>query len=118
MVDVPEEMQEKIKQLQMLEQALQQLLMQKQQFQLQLMEVDSAIKELEGKEEAYKIVGSIMISSKKEDLDKELKEKKETLELRISSIDKQETETREKASTMQKEVISAMNPGQEQGQEK
>ena len=109
MAEIPQEMQEKVRQLQMLEQALQQLLMQKQTFQLQLMETESALKEIQGTQEAYKIVGNIMVLTKKEDLEKELKEKKETTELRISSLEKQETRTREKASALQKEVIAAMN---------
>lgn len=108
MADVPEAVQEKIRQLQMLEQALQQLLMQKQTFQMQLMETESAIKELLPVSEAYKIVGNIMILSKKEDLEKELQEKKETSELRISSLEKQEAKTREKATALQKEVIASM----------
>ena len=109
MAEIPEQMQEKVRQLQMLEQALQQLLLQKQTFQLQLMESESALKELQGTQEAYKIVGNIMVLTKKEDLENELKEKKETTELRISSLEKQETRTREKASSLQKEVIASMN---------
>ncbi|MBI2176262.1 prefoldin subunit beta [Candidatus Woesearchaeota archaeon] len=109
MAEIPEQVQEKVRQLQMLEQALQQLLMQKQTFQLQLLETESALKELQGKEEAYKIVGNVMILARKEELEKELKEKKETTELRISSLEKQEARTREKASALQKEVIAAMN---------
>ena len=89
MAEIPEQVQEKIRQLQMLEQALQQLLMQKQTFQLQLMETESALKEIQNTQEAYKIVGNIMVLAKKEDLEKELKEKKETTELRISSLEKQ-----------------------------
>lgn len=109
MAEIPEQVQEKIRQLQMLEQALQQLLMQKQAFQLQLMETEAALKEIQGTQEAYKIVGNVMILTKKEELEKELREKKETTELRVSSLDKQEARTREKASALQKEVIAAMN---------
>ncbi len=109
MAEIPEAMQEKVRQLQMLEQALQQLLLQKQTFHLQLMETESALKELQGTQEAYKIVGNIMVLTKKEELEKELNEKKETTELRISSLEKQETRTREKASSLQKEIIASMN---------
>lgn len=108
MAEVPEEVQEKVRQLQMLEQALQQLLMQKQAFQLQLMESESALKELQGSEEAYKIIGNVMVLTKKEELVKELQEKKETVELRISSLEKQEAKTREKASSLQKDVLAAI----------
>ncbi len=108
MADVPDAVQEKIRQLQMLEQALQQLLMQKQTFQMQLLETESALKELGAVPEAYKIVGNVMVLSKKEDLERELKEKKETVELRISALEKQEAKTREKATALQKEVIASM----------
>ena len=108
MADIPEDAQDKIRQLQMLEQGLQQLLMQKQAFQLQMMEIESALKELDGAGEAYKIIGNIMVLTKREELDKELKEKKETLELRISSLEKQETKTREKAASLQNDILSVI----------
>ena len=108
MTDIPEDAQDKIRQLQIIEQALQQLLIQKQTFQLQMMEIESALKELDGSGEAYKIIGNIMVLTKREELDKELKEKKETLELRISSLEKQETKTREKAASLQKDILSVI----------
>lgn len=108
MADLPEATQEKIRQLQLMEQALQQLLVQKQTFQLQLMEAESALRELQSATEAYKIVGNVMILSKKEDLEKELQDKKESVQLRIASLERQETKTREKAAAVQKEVLSAM----------
>ena len=70
MVSDPKDAEKKLGQLQLLEQSMQNLLMQKQQFQLQQVEIESALKELEKTKEAYKIVGNIMVLSKKEDLDK------------------------------------------------
>ena len=67
---------QKIGQLQRIEQSMQNILMQKQQFQAQLMEIESAVNELKGSEESYKIVGNIMVKSSKEELDKDLKQKK------------------------------------------
>ena len=61
MAEVSKEAEKKISQLQMLEQGMQSLLMQKQQFQLQQVEIESALKELENVDEAYKIVGNIMV---------------------------------------------------------
>src|SRR3989338_4389632 len=104
MAELHGDAQEKIRMLQMKEQELRQLQMQKQTFQLQLMEVESALKELQGAPEAYKIIGNVMIQAKKEELAKELSEKKETAELRISSLEKLEAKTREKAEALQKEV--------------
>ncbi len=67
MAELPKETEQKIAQLQLYEQSLQNILMQKQQFQSQSVEIGSALKELESTEKAYKIVGNIMVASKKED---------------------------------------------------
>ena len=74
MADIPEETQQKISQLQLFEQSMQNVLIQKQQFQAQLVELESALKEVETAKETYKIVGNIMVDSKKEDLKKLLLE--------------------------------------------
>lgn len=100
--------QEKIQQLQMIEQGMQNFLMQKQQIQSQLIEVESALKELEKTEEAYKIVGNIMIKSDKESLTKDLTAKKEILDLRIKNLEKQEKDMKDKASVMQSEVMEKL----------
>ncbi len=99
------EIEQKIGQLQLFEQSVQNLLMQKQQFQMQLAEIDSALKELDNTKEAYKIVGNIMVLKRKEELEKDLKEKKEVAQLRIKSMDKQESQIKEKASKLQEEVL-------------
>jgi prefoldin beta subunit len=108
MSDMSKQAEQKIEQLQMMEQNLRTFSTQRQQFSSQLLEVESALKEIEGSEEAYKIVGGIMVATKKEDLKKDLKEKKEILELRITSIEKQEEKIKEKASSTQKEVLKEM----------
>jgi prefoldin beta subunit len=108
MAEVPKEAEQKLGQLQMLEQSMQNMLMQKQQFQLQQVEIDSALKELENVNEAYKIVGNIMVLSKKEDLKADLSSKKEIIELRIKNMEKQENQLREKASKLQSEVLKGM----------
>src|SRR3989344_825117 len=106
---------EKIKQLQLAEQGMQQLLSQKQAFQVQLMETDSALKELEGTQSAYRIVGNIMVSAKTEKLVEDLSSKKETLQLRIRSVEKQEASMRERAEQVQKEVLEAMKNDDKNG---
>lgn len=108
MADVSKETEKKINQLQILEQSMQNLSMQKQQFQLQQVEIESALKELENVNEAYKIVGNIMVLSKKTDLKADLNSKKEIIELRIKSMEKQENQLREKASGLQSEVLKEM----------
>jgi prefoldin beta subunit len=82
--------------------------MQMQQFQGQMAEIDSALKELESAKESYKIIGNIMVLSEKEDLIKDLKSKKDVLDLRIKTLEKQESQMKEKASAMQSDVLKNM----------
>jgi prefoldin beta subunit len=102
------DVQNKINQLSMMEQNLQNFALQKQQFQAQLLELESAEKELKDAKEAFRIIGSIMVASDKEKLQKELAEKREVLNLRIESFEKQEAKVREKAEALQKEVLEEM----------
>lgn len=100
---------EKINQLQIIEQNLQEFFMQKQNFQNQLMEINNALNELDkSKDDCYKLVGNVMFREKKENLIKELKDKKSVLDLRIKSIEKQEKKIKEQATTIQKEVVESM----------
>ncbi len=108
MAEMSKDSEKKLAQLQMLEQSMQTLMMQKQQFQLQQVEIESALKELENVNEAYKIVGNIMVLSKKDDLKTDLNSKKEVVELRIKNMEKQENQLREKASKLQNEVLKEM----------
>ena len=77
---VQKEVEEKIEQLQLFEQNIQALLMQRQTFQSQLLEIENSLEELsKAKDKPYKIIGPIMVLSDKEELRKELMSKKEVL---------------------------------------
>ncbi len=102
------ELQDKINNLSMMEQSLQQFLAQKQGFQAQMMEIESALEELGKTDKAFKIVGNVMVASNKDTLIQELSEKKKTVELRITTLEKQETKMREKTSELQAEVMKNM----------
>lgn len=102
------ETEQKIGQLQLIEQSLQNFLLQKQTFQTQLMEIESALSELKEKKEAYKIVGNIMVKSNAADLKKDLEKKKEMTELRIKTLEKQEENIKEKATKLQSEILKEM----------
>ncbi|MBS3128284.1 prefoldin subunit beta [Candidatus Woesearchaeota archaeon] len=103
-----EDTQEQLQRLQLIEQNAQQLLMQKHQFKSQLNEIESALTELENTPEAYKIVGNIMVKTTQQALKKELSEKKEMVELRISTLEKQEQQLREKAESLRKIVVGKL----------
>ena len=107
-MEMTKETQEKIGQLQLIEQNMQNMMAQKQQFQAQMVEIESALKELKNSKTAYKIVGNIMVSSDRESLEKDLNEKKEMMELRIKALEKQEEQVKEKAQKIQQEVMGSI----------
>ncbi len=100
------EHQEQLQRMQLLEQNIQAINMQKQQFQTQLFEIDGAVKELQTSTVAYKIIGGLMISVEKENLSKELTSKKELLELRVQTLEKQEQQLKDKVKKIQGEVLN------------
>lgn len=103
------ETEEKINQLQVMEYNLQNCLTQKQNFQAQLLEVENALRELDGnKEECYKLVGGVLFKEKREKLIKELNSKKEVIDLRIKNLEKQENKIKEELNRIQKEVVKEM----------
>lgn len=82
---------QELQELQISEHNLQNINLQKQAFQLELNETELALSEIDKtQDEVYRIIGQIMLKSNKEDLKKELEEKKNILSLRIKSLDKQE----------------------------
>ncbi len=105
MTEITKETEQKISQLQLFEQSMQTILSQKQQFQMQLVEIESALGELDKTDTAYKIVGNIMVASKKEDLKSDLKSKKDIIDLRLKTLEKQENQIKEKAEKLQSEVL-------------
>jgi prefoldin beta subunit len=107
--NMEKELQGKINQLSMMEQNLQNFALQKQQFQAQLMELESAEKELQGSKESFKIIGNIMVAKPHDELVKDLGEKKEIILKRIESFERQEAKIKEKADALQKEVLEEMN---------
>ncbi len=105
-ININEKTQQKIQEIQILEQNLQNLLLQKQAFQLELNETENALSEIESsKEDVFKLIGQIMIKSDKEKIKKELKQKKEILSLRLNSIEKQETELTKQMGELREEVM-------------
>ncbi len=105
---VSNEAHENIQRLQLMEQNVQALGMQKQQFQAQLFEVESALKEIATTSTAFKIVGGLMIASDKDVLQKELQGKKELLDLRVQILEKQEKQLKDKAKKLQEEVLASV----------
>lgn len=106
-VEVPEEVREDLIKLQQFQQQHQSLLLQKQNLELQLSEVESALKEVEksAEDEMFEIVGDVMIKKDRLTILSSLKEKKELLELRIKSIDKQIGSVTSKLNELQSKIL-------------
>ena len=103
------ETEKKIQQFQLIEQSLDSLLVQRQNIEVQLVENENAIKELKKSDKTpYKIIGTIMISSEKEDLIGELNESKEIFSLRLKTIERQEKNLKDKAEELQKELVEKL----------
>ena len=104
-----ENSEEKIMELQLLEQNMNNLLLQKQSIQSQLIEVDNALEELgKNPKQTFKIIGGIMVETTKQKLETDLNEKKEILEIKIKNFDKQEDRLKEKVQIMQSQLLEAM----------
>jgi prefoldin beta subunit len=102
-------MQQKIQEMQLLQQRLNVFAAQKQQLQLQQIETEGALAELEkAKPPVYRMVGELFVEKSVADLKKELTDRKEEIELRIKTVEKQESKSRERAQELQKEVAAAM----------
>jgi len=100
---------EKIQELQIIEQSLQAMIMQKQSLQMELSEISEALDELEeAKGDVYKIIGQIMVKSKKEDLKKDLGSRKDIIELKLRNFEKQEKSLKERLTKLRDEVMSEL----------
>jgi prefoldin beta subunit len=103
----PEKMpkERQIQEIQILEQNLHNLLLQKQAFQMEVSETQAAKKEIKTSKDVFKVIGQLMIKSEKEKVEEELLNKEKLLNLRIKSIEKQETSLAEKLDSLRKEVF-------------
>jgi prefoldin beta subunit len=108
MAEIPKEAQESISKLQMIEQNMQALLVQRQQFQAQLFELESAVKELAKAPEAFRIIGNIMVGTDAKQLQGELSQRKDVVELRLKNLEKQEKQLKERAEALQKDVLGKL----------
>jgi len=117
-ITLPAEAQQLIVQMQAFQQQYQTLNIQREALSLQKIETEKALEELKkakDKEEVFKIVGPVLVKSTKSELVKELGEKKETGELRLKSLEKQEERIREKLEEIQKKLEEYLKGAMPQG---
>jgi len=110
---LPPAVQERLLRLQQLQQTLQNVLTQKQQVELELLEVDQALSELEKTTDdgvIYKSVGSLLIKTEKQKVVDELKEKKELSNMRVSVLGKQEERLRAQIKELNEKLQKDLRP--------
>jgi len=118
--ELPPLLREQLARYDQTQQNLQAVLAQKQQVELELGETEKALEELKKASETeavYKFAGNLLVKVKKEDVLKELAEKKELANTRKMVLAKQETRFRESLTDLQTRINEAVKPkGQSQPQ--
>jgi prefoldin beta subunit len=105
--ELPPWLREQLSRLQQLQQNLQAVMMQKQQVELEIVETDRALEELrkiEGDNAVYKGAGPLLIKTNKEDVLKELEERKELSNTRITVLGKQEIRIKDNLKEVENKI--------------
>jgi prefoldin beta subunit len=105
--EIPPWLREQVSRLQQLQQNLQAIMMQKQQVELEVVESDRALEELKKIEQdnmVYKSAGPLLIKANREDVLKELEEKRDLLNTRTMVLGKQETRVKENLKEVENKI--------------
>jgi len=111
-VALPAKLQNDIKQFQRLQQELTQAAQQRMQMDLKLRETVHTLEELKlvGEESAiYRPIGGLLVRAKsRKEVEDLLTEEKETLEVRVKALERQENHLKERYGQMQQELSDAL----------
>ncbi len=113
MTELPKEAQDLLMKVQMQNQELQEIIMQKQNQGMQKMEIEEALKEIKDKTEIYKEVGGILVKTDKDKIQEELDEEKEMLVVREKQVNTKEEKLKSEMEENQKKLmgfIQGANP--------
>jgi prefoldin beta subunit len=114
--EVSPQLQDQINRLQQARAQMQMITQQRQQIEMQLKETEEALKEIDAATEKtpiYKSIGAIFVKTKgKSEVKKELTATKESLELRKTTLEKQEGRSRERLTELQSKVESSLKLAQ------
>ena len=109
--EVPPWLKEQLERYEQLQQNLQSILVQKQQINLESIEIDKALEELNKSADdvkVYKSAGTVMVSSNKADVVKNLTESKDLSNTKITVLNKQEERLKESLKEVQEKLDEAM----------
>ena len=110
--EIPPWLREQLARFDQLQKNLQAILYQKQQVELELTEIEKALEELKkiGPDDAiFKSAGSLLVKVKKDDIVKELEEKRELTNTRSIVLTRQESHIRENVKEMQSKIDQAIH---------
>ena len=95
-----------------LQQQLQNIMAQREAMGVQVLEIKKALDELgkTSEKEVYKIAGPILIKSGKEGVLKELRDRDETLGLRLKTLEKEEKRVKLRIEELREKLIKNMKP--------
>lgn len=114
---LPPHVQNQVMRFQELQEQLKAIILRRQQFELELKEVEAAYDEasnLSPDTTIYKAVGALLFRTDKEKALKELSDRKEELDLRIKTLEKQELRLKQQLEELRKSIsayISQASPG-------
>ena len=109
--EVPPWLKEQLERYEQLQQNLQSVLVQKQQVDLEIIEISKALEELNKSADdvkVYKSAGTVMVSSNKADVVKNLTESKDLSNTKITVLNKQEERLKESLKEVQEKLDEAM----------
>ena len=118
MAQIPPQLQNQIRNFQQLQQKVEVLVSQRMQLETQLKETEGALAELEQADQntdVYKSIGAILVKANVDKLKEELQDRKETLDMRIKTIKKQEERARVDLEEKQKALQAALQAPQPGG---
>ncbi len=112
--EIPPQIQNQIAQLQQLQLQMQSIGRQKMQLEVMIRETDNALQELNRLDEnsiIYRSVGEIMIRSDKEKVKEDLTEKKETYDIRLKTLERQEERIQKRYQQLQQQIRQSLGGG-------
>lgn len=116
--ELPPQVQHQLAQLQQVQQQAQAIFGQKTQVEMILRDTERALEELEkldDKATIYKIIGELLIKSEKSATKVELAEKKETLDLRLKTLERQEQRIQKRFQELQEQLLPLLRKEGEKG---
>ncbi|MCS7098059.1 MAG: prefoldin subunit beta [Candidatus Methanomethyliaceae archaeon] len=109
---LPPQLQNQLIRLQEQQEQYKALLLRKQQFEMELKEIERALQECSNLPEdttIYKSVGTLLFKTEKNKVISELNERKEELDLRIKTIEKQEQRLRQQLEELRKSIQASLS---------